>query len=250
MKSEPDEFSIDDLAKVGTRTLERRAQLPGAQFHARWHAGRRRHPVLPLQLPPCPASSAWPKSSATRVSGPDPVRARSPITTTRRASREEPRWFLVDVGFERKLKRVDHPGRAQGARRRAGRFRPAPARQPPVGAAGDRGAVANHPLTRIDAQDAPDVTARKRTDDARRATRPCEYVETAAIVGVGTGSTVAFFIDGPGRMKHRIDGAVSSSEQSTRQLQASTASRCSTSTPPARWPCTSTAPTNATRTSA
>jgi ribose 5-phosphate isomerase A len=39
------------------------------------------------------------------------------------------------------------------------------------------------------------------------------------VVGVGTGSTVAFFIDGLARMKSRIEGAVSSSEQSTRQLQ-------------------------------
>ncbi len=40
------------------------------------------------------------------------------------------------------------------------------------------------------------------------------------MVGVGTGSTVAFFIDGLARMKSRIEGAVSSSEQSTRQLQS------------------------------
>lgn len=40
-----------------------------------------------------------------------------------------------------------------------------------------------------------------------------------SIVGVGTGSTVAFFIEALGRMKHRIEGAVSSSEQSTRLLK-------------------------------
>ena len=40
-----------------------------------------------------------------------------------------------------------------------------------------------------------------------------------SIVGVGTGSTVAFFIDALGRMKDRIEGAVSSSEQSTRLLK-------------------------------
>ncbi|MFT3755065.1 MAG: ribose-5-phosphate isomerase RpiA [Pseudoxanthomonas sp.] len=47
-----------------------------------------------------------------------------------------------------------------------------------------------------------------------------EYVEDGMIVGVGTGSTVAFFIDALGRIKHRIAGAVSSSEQSTARLQA------------------------------
>ncbi|KFN51352.1 ribose-5-phosphate isomerase RpiA [Arenimonas composti] len=46
------------------------------------------------------------------------------------------------------------------------------------------------------------------------------FVEEGSVVGVGTGSTVAFFIDGLAKMKARIDGAVSSSEQSTRQLQA------------------------------
>ena len=50
------------------------------------------------------------------------------------------------------------------------------------------------------------------------AERALEYVEPGSIVGVGTGSTVAFFIDGLGRIRNRIEGAVSSSEQSTRQL--------------------------------
>lgn len=52
------------------------------------------------------------------------------------------------------------------------------------------------------------------------AEKALEYVEDGSVVGVGTGSTVAFFIDGLARMKGRIEGAVSSSEQSTRQLQS------------------------------
>ena len=40
------------------------------------------------------------------------------------------------------------------------------------------------------------------------------------IVGVGTGSTVAYFIDALARWKDRIAGTVSSSEQSTARLQA------------------------------
>ncbi|MBY4596677.1 ribose-5-phosphate isomerase RpiA [bacterium BD-1] len=52
------------------------------------------------------------------------------------------------------------------------------------------------------------------------AEKALEYVEEGTVVGVGTGSTVAFFIDGLARMKGRIEGAVSSSEQSTRQLQS------------------------------
>ena len=46
-----------------------------------------------------------------------------------------------------------------------------------------------------------------------------EYVEDGSIVGVGTGSTVAFFIDALARVRHRIAGAVSSSEQSTARLR-------------------------------
>ena len=47
-----------------------------------------------------------------------------------------------------------------------------------------------------------------------------DFVEDGSIVGVGTGSTVAFFIDALGRIRHRIAGAASSSEQSTARLRA------------------------------
>lgn len=51
------------------------------------------------------------------------------------------------------------------------------------------------------------------------AERALEFVQDNSIVGVGTGSTVAYFIQGLGRMKSRIEGAVSSSEQSTKLLK-------------------------------
>ncbi|RNF85873.1 ribose-5-phosphate isomerase RpiA [Montanilutibacter psychrotolerans] len=47
-----------------------------------------------------------------------------------------------------------------------------------------------------------------------------DYVEDGMIVGVGTGSTVAYFIDALARIQHRIRGTVSSSEQSTQRLRA------------------------------
>ncbi len=47
-----------------------------------------------------------------------------------------------------------------------------------------------------------------------------EFVEDGMVVGVGTGSTVAHFIDALADVKHRIQGAVSSSEQSTERLRA------------------------------
>ena len=46
-----------------------------------------------------------------------------------------------------------------------------------------------------------------------------EFVEDGMIVGVGTGSTVAYFIDALAGIKERIRGAVSSSEQSTERLR-------------------------------
>jgi ribose 5-phosphate isomerase A len=46
-----------------------------------------------------------------------------------------------------------------------------------------------------------------------------EFVEDKTIIGVGTGSTVKYFIDALAKIKHRIDGAVSSSEQSSALLR-------------------------------
>lgn len=47
-----------------------------------------------------------------------------------------------------------------------------------------------------------------------------QYVRPGEVVGVGTGSTVNKFIDALADMKDQIAGAVSSSEASTRRLQA------------------------------
>lgn len=51
------------------------------------------------------------------------------------------------------------------------------------------------------------------------AEKAIDYVEDGMIVGVGTGSTVAHFIDALAAIGHRIAGAVSSSEQSTARLR-------------------------------
>jgi ribose 5-phosphate isomerase A len=50
------------------------------------------------------------------------------------------------------------------------------------------------------------------------ALRALDYVIDGSIVGVGTGSTANFFIDGLAGMKDRIAGAVASSEVSARRL--------------------------------
>jgi len=52
------------------------------------------------------------------------------------------------------------------------------------------------------------------------AIKALEFIENDTIVGVGTGSTVNFFIDGLATIKDKIVGAVSSSEESTKRLIA------------------------------
>jgi ribose 5-phosphate isomerase A len=59
-------------------------------------------------------------------------------------------------------------------------------------------------------------------DDLKRAAGEAAlaHVPAGAIVGVGTGSTVNFFIDALGRAKARYNGAVSSSKASEARLKA------------------------------
>ena len=45
------------------------------------------------------------------------------------------------------------------------------------------------------------------------------HVPVGSIVGVGTGSTANYFIDELGKIKHKIDGAVASSEASAQRLR-------------------------------
>jgi ribose 5-phosphate isomerase A len=47
-----------------------------------------------------------------------------------------------------------------------------------------------------------------------------KYVQPGTIIGVGTGSTAAHFIDALGTIKHQIEGAVSSSEASSAKLKS------------------------------
>ena len=59
-------------------------------------------------------------------------------------------------------------------------------------------------------------------DDKKRAAARAAlaYVKSDDIVGVGTGSTVNYFIEALAEKKHLIEGAVSSSDASTEQLKA------------------------------
>jgi ribose 5-phosphate isomerase A len=59
-------------------------------------------------------------------------------------------------------------------------------------------------------------------DDKKKAAAlaALEYVKDDAIVGVGTGSTVNYFIDALASLKDKIQGAVSSSDASSERLKA------------------------------
>jgi len=52
------------------------------------------------------------------------------------------------------------------------------------------------------------------------AEKAIDYVETGMVVGVGHGSTVAYFIHALGAIKERIKGAVASSQQTAQLLKA------------------------------
>ena len=56
------------------------------------------------------------------------------------------------------------------------------------------------------------------TKKQRAAAAAIEYVRAGTVIGVGTGSTVNYFIDALAGMPRRIAGAVSSSEASTKRL--------------------------------
>ncbi|MGH8041495.1 MAG: ribose-5-phosphate isomerase RpiA [Rudaea sp.] len=60
-----------------------------------------------------------------------------------------------------------------------------------------------------------------KREEQKRMAAECAigYVEAGSILGVGTGSTVAYFIDALGAKPGWIEAAVSSSEQSTQRLR-------------------------------
>ena len=58
-------------------------------------------------------------------------------------------------------------------------------------------------------------------DELKRATAKAAiaHVPVGSIIGVGTGSTANFFIDELATIKHKIEGAVASSEASAQRLK-------------------------------
>ncbi|MCE7033493.1 EVE domain-containing protein [Lysobacter sp. GX 14042] len=104
MKSEPDAFSIDDLERAGTEPWDgvrnyqaRNFMRDGMQVGDRilfYHSNTKVPGIAGIATV---ASGSYPDASQFNPKSKyhDP-----------KASPEAPRWFLVDVAFERKLKRV------------------------------------------------------------------------------------------------------------------------------------------------
>src|SRR5690606_2511127 len=191
------------------RAVDRGAQLPGAQLHAPDDA-RGRGAVLPLQYRG--AGDLRPRRGREpSLSGPHSVRAQVEVPRPQ----GHPGTTALGAGGRRL--------RAPPAPADPARGDPRPCRRPrrglctdpqgfaPVRAAGHRRAV--------EVASFPGVT---RMSDAKRLAgeKAIEHVEDGMVVGVGTGSTVAYFIDALGRIRHRIAGVVSSSEQSSERLRA------------------------------
>ena len=55
---------------------------------------------------------------------------------------------------------------------------------------------------------------------SKRQFRAIDYVPMGGVIGVGTGSTANFFIEELGRVKHKFDGAVASSDATAQRLTA------------------------------
>ena len=96
MKSEPDVFGVDDLARAAQdRRLVGCAQLSGAQLHARSDAARRPGFLLSLQLP---GAGYRGHREVSRLAYPDATQfdPKSEYYDPA-ATPENPRWFNVDV---------------------------------------------------------------------------------------------------------------------------------------------------------
>ncbi|MDQ3205952.1 MAG: EVE domain-containing protein [Pseudomonadota bacterium] len=104
MKSEPDAFSIDDLERVGTEPWTGVRNYQARNFMR--NAMKPRDGVLFYHSNCTPPGIVGVATVASQAY-PDPTQfdPRSDYHDPK-ASREEPRWYLVDVAFDRKLRRI------------------------------------------------------------------------------------------------------------------------------------------------
>ena len=132
MKSEPNTYSIDDLARDGrthwdgVRNYQARNLMREMEVGDRvlfYHSNANPPGVVGLARV---VKEAYPDSSAQ-----DP----NSHYYDEKATPEDPRWYMVDIEFVERLSRVCAAGRAQGREGPRGHGRHEA--QPPVGAAGN-----------------------------------------------------------------------------------------------------------------
>jgi predicted RNA-binding protein with PUA-like domain len=103
MKSEPDEFSIDDLKKVGREPWSGVRNYQARNFMKSMQVGD----AVLFYHSSCAVPGVVGIAEVVSDAYPDPTQFKPKSDYYDPASRpEEPRWWLVDVGFKRKLKRV------------------------------------------------------------------------------------------------------------------------------------------------
>ena len=103
MKSEPDEFSIDDLKKVGREPWSGVRNYQARNFMKAMKVGD----AVLFYHSSCAVPGVVGIAEVASDAYPDPTQFKPKSDYYDPASKpEEPRWWLVDVGFKRKLKRV------------------------------------------------------------------------------------------------------------------------------------------------
>jgi predicted RNA-binding protein with PUA-like domain len=103
MKSEPDEFSIDDLKKVGREPWSGVRNYQARNFMKSMQVGD----AVLFYHSSCAVPGVVGIAEVVSDAYPDPTQFKPKSDYYDPASKpEEPRWWLVDVGFKRKLKRV------------------------------------------------------------------------------------------------------------------------------------------------
>ena len=104
MKSEPDAFSIDDLARVGTEPWNGVRNYQARNF---MRDGMQVGDGVMIYHSNCKVPGIAGLATVASAAYPDATQfdAGSDYFDPK-ATREAPRWFLVDVAFERKLRRV------------------------------------------------------------------------------------------------------------------------------------------------
>ena len=102
MKTEPDDFSIDDLARVGTEPWTGVRNYQARNFMRAMQVG---DGVL-FYHSSCEVPGIYGIAEVVSAAYPDPTQFnRKSKYFDENATREQPRWYLVDVGFVRTLKR-------------------------------------------------------------------------------------------------------------------------------------------------